>query len=298
MHYLTVGWILVTLFEIVSGLSVRRPEAFRDYEDAPIKVVEISEKVALIGCTKSKDVVRKFDWSYAKCFGIRFKLRNWGNLASAETMNDYQGKEMCFYEEMGWTDGKKVLVSQVKSDLSQLKSNLREEFMTKVDQCLGKSETTTRNKREINGEVRRTSPIQELNKKEKIKKKAKKGRGKHKKGKKKSAKRKPKSSRKRNNTKRRKKKTKKGGRNNNKASKKKEGQKSAAKRKKVKGKKKLAKVLAKISSNIDRNKVDSSMSKSAHENNGYLGDGLYMDLWCIDLSFKQALQKCIEDKIQ
>ena len=43
--------------------------------------------------------------------------------------------EVCFYTEMGWTDGSEVSLEQVKQDMAGLETSLKAAYDNKVEEC-------------------------------------------------------------------------------------------------------------------------------------------------------------------
>merc|ERR1712033_140424 len=118
------------------------PQAIQDYEDDMIREVEISEKTALDACLGS-GAGQKVEDAYDKCFGNDFDLEELAEdafAAGADANGDglpdsFQKAEVCFYKEMGWTDGKALKTDAIKASMQQVDASLKSEFENKVDGC-------------------------------------------------------------------------------------------------------------------------------------------------------------------
>merc|ERR1711942_211752 len=118
------------------------PQAIQDYEDDMIREVEISEKIALDACLGS-GAGQKVEDAYDKCFGNDFDLEELAEdafAAGADANGDglpdsFQKAEVCFYKEMGWTDGKALKTDAIKASMQQVDASLKSEFENKVDGC-------------------------------------------------------------------------------------------------------------------------------------------------------------------
>jgi len=284
------------------------PLAFQEYANDLVREVEISERLALDVCLGSSKAGEKVDQAYADCFGKTYTLENFASDSDGEdTDNDgisdvFQKKEVCFYEKMGWIANDQVDIEAVKKDMEGLESGLKEVYEGKVSECAAYSGDDSRNrmKRDISAQgfvsliraIRDADPAKGDNKNagknKKGKKSAKKGKGKKKsakkgKGKKKSGKKgKGKSAKKGKG----KKKSGKKGKGKKKSAKKGKGKKKSGK--KGKGKKKSGKK--------GKGKKKSGKKEKKTAKSGGVSKTLYEQLWCVDLSFEQTLQKCVEDK--
>merc|ERR1712083_951164 len=95
--------------------------------------------------------------AYDKCFGSDFDLEELaedafetGADANGDGLPDsFQKAEVCFYKEMGWTDGKALKTDAIKASMNQVDASLKAEFESKVDGCA--SWSAVRRKRDTSG---------------------------------------------------------------------------------------------------------------------------------------------------
>merc|ERR1712083_1006178 len=124
--------------------------------DDMIREVEISEKIALDACLGS-GAGQAVEAAYDKCFGSDFDLEELaedafetGADANGDGLPDsFQKAEVCFYKEMGWTDGKALKTDAIKASMNQVDASLKAEFESKVDGCA--SWSAVRRKRDTSG---------------------------------------------------------------------------------------------------------------------------------------------------
>merc|ERR1712211_144086 len=289
----------------------------------------MSQEVVLKAClANGDDTVKKIQKAYDKCFGKDYSFDDLADTVGRDSDNDdlpdeYEANEGCFYKTMDWVKGDQVQPSVVEADMAGLPGF--DSFKDDINSCSAWSGNFGgRKKRDLGSEdeeveevpsvmesgngplqwvrslvrnVRSAEPDKE--KKGKGKGKGKKGRGRKAdkgKGKKKGKKNgnKNNSARKGGNKgkgkERNKKKGGKGnkGRNNQKKgrSDKKNGKKGGKKNEKKGDKTK------KTNNNSSKKKGRSGKDSKL------LPEFLYNQLWCFDLAMEQALERCVEDKLQ
>merc|ERR1712121_219034 len=216
------------------------PQAIQDYEDDMIREVEISEKIALDACLGS-GAGQMVEDAYDKCFGNDFDLEELaedafatGADANGDGLPDsFQKAEVCFYKEMGWTDGSALKTDAIKLSMQQVDASLKSEFENKVDGCA--SWSAVRRKRDTSSaeEGGLIRMIRDAAEKKKNNKPGKGGKKRNNKGRKKKNKNKNAQKKRKNAGKRNKKKGK-----NNQAKKKRKGNRNGKKKKPAKGNKK------------------------------------------------------------
>merc|ERR1712210_130311 len=288
---------------------------FENCFDDELRFVDVSQEVVLRACLPNgDDTVKKIQKAYDKCFGEDYSFDDLADTVGRDSDNDdlpdeYEGNEACFYKTMDWVKGRQVQPSVIEADMAGLQDF--DSFKENINSCSAWSGNFGCPKRRAVGDasedteevpsimesgsaalqwvrslVRRARSAEPGNgdgngkrgngakkngkgKKGKKGKQGKKGKGK---GRKKDVKDK--------------KNGKKGKGKNGKGNARKGGKKGGKKSKKN-GKKDK-----KNGEKGKKNKKDRSGKSS-----DLLPDFVYNQLWCFDLAMEQALEKCVEDKL-
>jgi len=141
----------VSLFHFLSLFSyilTGAPNVFEDYFNDDVKDVTISENIALKTCLDYPDkLIRKINQAKMHCFGGDSEF-NWNDFADYNEGPDpdsngmstkMERAEMCFYEELGWTDGNKVFRSVIFEDFDSIPGSwaagIKNVFRTDVEEC-------------------------------------------------------------------------------------------------------------------------------------------------------------------
>jgi len=305
------------------------PDVFENYFDDELRVVDVPQEVVLKAClANGDDTVKKIQKAYDKCFGKDYSFDDLADTVGRDSDNDdlpdeYEANEGCFYKTMDWVKGNKVQPSVIEADMAGLPGF--DSFKDDINSCSAWSGNFGgRKKRDLGSEdeeleevpsvmesgngplqwvrslvrnVRSAEPGKE--EKKNGKKKGKKGKGRKAekgKGKKKGKKNgnKKKGARKGGNKGKGKGgNKKKGGKGNKAGNNQKKGRSGKKNGKKGSGKK-GDKTKKKDSDKKDSNKKKGRSGKDLK----LLPEFLYNQLWCFDLAMEQALERCVEDKLQ
>jgi len=320
----------------VVGRSGAGPSAFDDYADDDLREVEISEDLVMRACVGSSAAADKMNAASTKCFGADFDLEDFAEDSSADSDDDglsdqFEKKEMCFYEAAGWSDGSKLIVDNVKALLDGIDASIKSDFDKKVDECNKMTlDSLNRKKRGVEEsgsgslirKTREADAAAAKGGKSKGKKGKKGGKGAARKGRKgkkggKGAAKKGRKGKKGGKGRGKKgRKGKKGGkgrgkkgrkglkggkggkRSGKKGGKGKGGKRSGKKGGKGKGGKRSGKKGGKGKGGKRSGKKGGKGKKNGGKKSAAVDETLYMKLWCIDLSLEQSLQTCVENKIK
>merc|ERR1712115_106716 len=306
---LTMRLPYLTSLLLVATVIIADPDVFGDYFDDGMKLVDISQDTALRSCLSDGKTADKTKAAYDECYGQGY---DFDDLAKAGGDDDglpdeLEEKEACFYKKMGWVSEDNVMdEAAIAADMEGLEDQIKDGFGSDVGTCVAWSGNFgERRKREAGMEVqgetqdrevvpglmdtgRRAmgwvkklvrkvrSPGTKSSKKEKDCKRNKQGKCKNNRGKKKKTTR-----GKKNKTTRGKKKTTRGKKNKTTRGK---------KNKTARGKKKGTRRGGKGGQERE--------SRKQKKNDKSLPEAVYNKLWCIVLAIEQALEKCVEAKIQ
>jgi len=315
------------------GCILGEPDVFENYFDDELRFVDVPQEVVLKAClANGDDTVKKIQKAYDKCFGKDYSFDDLADTVGRDSDNDdlpdeYEANEGCFYKTMDWVKGNQVQPSVIEADMAGLPGF--DSFKDDINSCSAWSGNFGgRKKRDLGSEdeeleevpsvmesgngplqwvrslvrnVRSAEPGQgdKKGKKGKGKGKGKKGKGrKAKKGKgdkkgKKNGNTKN-GARKRGNTGKGKEgNKKKGGKGNKGRNNQKKG------RSDKKNGKKGGKKNEKKGDKTKKNDNNSSKKKGrSGKDSKLLPEFLYNQLWCFDLAMEQALERCVEDKLQ
>jgi len=134
----------LSLFSSILGAI---PDVFGDYFNEDVQDVAIPENIALKAClnsTGSSKLIEKINAAKRECFGGDSEF-DWNDFADLNAGPDpdnngmstkMENAEMCFYENLGWTDGDKVLRAQVFEDFSSIPDGgIKTQFREDVKEC-------------------------------------------------------------------------------------------------------------------------------------------------------------------
>jgi len=290
------------------------PDVFENYFDDELRFVDVSQEVVLRACLPNgDDTVKKIQKAYDKCFGEDYSFDDLADTVGRDSDNDdlpdeYEGNEACFYKTMDWVKGRQVQPSVIEADMAGLPGF--DSFKENINSCSAWSGNFGGRKRRAVGDasedteevpsimesgsgalqwvrslVRRARSA-EPKKGDKGKKVSNKDKGKGK-GK----------GRKNRNGKARKgdKRTGKGNRGKGKENKKK-GKGRNKNGKKGRSNKKSDKKKKKKDKKGDKKKNEKNEGRNG-KSSDLLPDFVYNQLWCFDLAMEQALERCVEDKL-
>jgi len=115
---------------LFSSILSSAPNVFEDYFNEDVKDVAISENIALKACLESpNDLIDKISYAKRECFNgdSEFDWNDFADLNGKGNDPDNNGMsskmedaEMCFYKELGWTDGDKVLRAEIFADFASI----------------------------------------------------------------------------------------------------------------------------------------------------------------------------------
>jgi len=309
------------------------PDVFENYFDDELRFVDVPQEVVLKAClANGDDTVKKIQKAYDKCFGKDYSFDDLADTVGRDSDNDdlpdeYEANEGCFYKTMDWVKGNQVQPSVIEADMAGLPGF--DSFKDDINSCSAWSGNFGgRKKRDLGSEdeeleevpsvmesgngplqwvrslvrnVRSAEPGKEDRKKGKKGKgnKGKKGKGRKTemgKGKKKG-----------NNNANKKKRAGKGGKkgkgkggNKKKGNNGKRTRKDNKKGKNGKNNKKQGNRKNKGKGNEKKKNDKNSSEKKGRsgKDSKLLPEFLYNQLWCFDLAMEQALERCVEDKLQ
>jgi len=315
------------------GCILGEPDVFENYFDDELRFVDVPQEVVLKAClANGDDTVKKIQKAYDKCFGKDYSFDDLADTVGRDSDNDdlpdeYEANEGCFYKTMDWVKGNQVQPSVIEADMAGLPGF--DSFKDDINSCSAWSGNFGgRKKRDLGSEdeeleevpsvmesgngplqwvrslvrnVRSAEPGKEDRKKGKKGKgnKGKKGKGRKTemgKGKKKG-----------NNNANKKKRAGKGGKkgkgkggNKKKGNNGKRTRKDNKKGKNGKNNKKQGNRKNKGKGNEKKKNDKNSSEKKGRsgKDSKLLPEFLYNQLWCFDLAMEQALERCVEDKLQ
>merc|ERR1711973_238571 len=302
------------------GCILGEPDVFENYFDDELRFVDVPQEVVLKAClANGDDTVKKIQKAYDKCFGKDYSFDDLADTVGRDSDNDelpdeYEANEGCFYKTMDWVKGNEVQPSVVEADMAGLPDF--DSFKDDINSCSAWSGNFGgRKKRDLGSEdeelegvpsvmesgngplqwvrslvrnVRSAEPGQGDKKGKKGK-----GKGKGKKGKGRKAKKGKGDKKGKKNGARKEGNKKKGGKGNKGRNNQKKGR-SDKKNGKKGGKKNENK-----GDKTKKNDDNSSKKKGrSGKDSKLLPEFLYNQLWCFDLAMEQALERCVEDKLQ
>jgi len=315
------------------GCILGEPDVFENYFDDELRFVDVPQEVVLKAClANGDDTVKKIQKAYDKCFGKDYSFDDLADTVGRDSDNDdlpdeYEANEGCFYKTMDWVKGNQVQPSVIEADMAGLPGF--DSFKDDINSCSAWSGNFGgRKKRDLGSEdeeleevpsvmesgngplqwvrslvrnVRSAEPGKEDRKKGKKGKgnKGKKGKGRKTemgKGKKKG-----------NNNANKKKRAGKGGKkgkgkggNKKKGNNGKRTRKGNKEGKNGKNNKKQGNRKNKGKDNKQKKNDKNSSEKKGRsgKDSKLLPEFLYNQLWCFDLAMEQALERCVEDKLQ
>jgi len=328
LHWAANRVVMRSLQLVLLGLGciLGEPDVFENYFDDELRFVDVPQEVVLKAClANGDDTVKKIQKAYDKCFGKDYSFDDLADTVGRDSDNDdlpdeYEANEGCFYKTMDWVKGNQVQPSVIEADMAGLPGF--DSFKDDINSCSAWSGNFGgRKKRDLGSEdeeleevpsvmesgngplqwvrslvrnVRSAEPGKD-NKKGKGKKGKGKDKGKKGKGRKaekgKGNKKGKKNGNKKNGAR------KGGNRGKGKGGNKKKGGKGNRARnnqKKGKSGKKNGKKGDKKNKDSDSNKKKGRSGKDLK----LLPEFLYNQLWCFDLAMEQALERCVEDKLQ
>jgi len=317
------------------GCILGEPDVFENYFDDELRFVDVPQEVVLKAClANGDDTVKKIQKAYDKCFGKDYSFDDLADTVGRDSDNDdlpdeYEANEGCFYKTMDWVKGNQVQPSVIEADMAGLPGF--DSFKDDINSCSAWSGNFGgRKKRDLGSEdeeleevpsvmesgngplqwvrslvrnVRSAEPEKEKKKngkKGKGKDKGKKGKG-RKAEKKKGNKKGKKKGNKKNGARKGGKKGKGKGGNQKKGGK---GNKERSNRKKGRNGKKNGDGSKKKGEKEEQNGKNSNGKDSSKKkgrsgkDSKLLPEFLYNQLWCFDLAMEQALERCVEDKLQ
>merc|ERR1711953_1064112 len=138
-------WVCLRVFSSVLLCFFPRteqgtPDVFDDYFDEEVKVVDISQKVAIEACLSSSgSLLDKIDRATRKCLGDddTFDWDDFDDINKGSDNDDngltiqMENAEACFYQALGWlnSEGDKVIKDVITEDLDNLKdANIKQTF--------------------------------------------------------------------------------------------------------------------------------------------------------------------------
>merc|ERR1711973_440690 len=301
------------------GCTLGEPDVFENYFDDELRFVDVPQEVVLKAClANGDDTVKKIQKAYDKCFGKDYSFDDLADTVGRDSDNDelpdeYEANEGCFYKTMDWVKGNQVQPSVVEADMAGLPDF--DSFKDDINSCSAWSGNFGgRKKRDLGSEDEEleevpsvmesgNGPLQWVRSLVRNVRSAEpgKGKGKGKKGKGRKAKKgkgdkkgKKNGTRKGGNTGKGKEgNKKKGGKGNKGRNNQKKG------RSDKKNGKKGGKKNDKKGDKTKKNDNNSSKKKGrSGKDSKLLPEFLYNQLWCFDLAMEQALERCVEDKLQ
>merc|ERR1712180_248478 len=300
-----MGWaanrvVMRSLQLVLIGLGciLGEPDVFENYFDDELRFVDVQQEVVLKAClANGDDTVKKIQKAYDKCFGKDYSFDDLADTVGRDSDNDdlpdeYEANEGCFYKTMDWVKGNKVQPSVIEADMAGLPGF--DSFKDDINSCSAWSGNFGgRKKRDLGSEDEELeevpsvmesgngplqwgrSLVRNVRSAEPGKEEKKNGKKKGKKGKRKGGNKK------------------KGGKGNKAGNNQKKGRSGKKNGKKGSGKK-GDKTKKKDSDKKDSNKKKGRSGKDLK----LLPEFLYNQLWCFDLAMEQALERCVEDKLQ
>merc|ERR1712110_1201575 len=131
---------------LFSSILSSAPNVFEDYFNEDVKDVAISENIALKACLESpNDLIDKISYAKRECFNgdSEFDWNDFADLNGKGNDPDNNGMsskmedaEMCFYKELGWTDGDKVVRAEIFADFASIPAGgIKTIFRNDVTEC-------------------------------------------------------------------------------------------------------------------------------------------------------------------
>merc|ERR1712110_1192796 len=296
------------------GCVLGDPPVFDNYFDDELRFVDVSQEVVLKACLPNgEDTVKKIQKAYDKCFGEDYSFDDLADTVGRDSDNDdlpdeYEGNEACFYKTMDWVKGKEVQPSVIEDDMAGLPDI--DSFKDNINSCSAWSGNFGSRKKRAVGEASEdteevpsimdsgSGALQWVRSLVRRARSAEPGKGDGKKNggnnpRKSTKKGKGKGKGRKNGV------NKKGGRKGN-------GRKNSGKKENVRkasrknGKKNNNKGKHDRNNKEDKKNGGKNGKKNKEGRSGksdLLPDFVYNQLWCFDLAMEQALEKCVEDKL-
>merc|ERR1712110_1175742 len=131
---------------LFSSILSSAPNVFEYYFNEDVKDVAISENIALKACLESpNDLIDKISYAKRECFNgdSEFDWNDFADLNGKGNDPDNNGMsskmedaEMCFYKELGWTDGDKVVRAEILADFASIPAGgIKTIFRDDVMEC-------------------------------------------------------------------------------------------------------------------------------------------------------------------
>merc|ERR1712013_346403 len=308
LHWAANRDIMRSLQLVLLGLGciLGEPDVFENYFDDELRFVDVPQEVVLKArLANGDDTVKKIQKAYDKCFGKDYSFDDLADTVGRDSGNDdlpdeYEANEGCFYKTMDWVKGNQVQPSVIEADMAGLPGF--DSFKDDINSCSAWSGNFGgRKKRDLGSEDEEleevpsvmesgNGPLQWVRSLVRNVRSAEAGQG-DKKGKK--------NGNKKNGARKGGKKGKGKGGNTKKGNGKKT-RKDDKEGKNGKNNKKQGNRKNKGKGN-EKKKNDKKSSKEkgrSGKDSKLLPDFLYNQLWCFDLAMEQALERCVEDKLQ
>merc|ERR1712032_1442339 len=275
------------------------PDVFENYFDDELRFVDVSQEVVLKAClANGDDTVKKIQKAYDKCFGQDYSFDDLADTVGRDSDNDdlpdeYEGNEACFYKTMGWVQGKNVEPSVIEADMAGIPDF--DGFKDNINKCSAWSGNFGGRKKRAVGEAPEENEevpslmesgngalqwVKSLVRRARNAEPAK-GDGKND-GRNKNKDKKKKNDKKKNRKGKQDKQDKKG--KEDKEDKKNRNNKNKKEKNGGKNKK-------------DGDKRNKNKEGRSGKSSDLLPEFVYNQLWCFDLAMEQALEKCVEDKL-
>merc|ERR1712183_477239 len=135
------------LFKFLVGLGTLTsiaadPNVFEEYFDDGMKLVDVSQGIALRSCLSNGNTADQTKTIYDKCYGEDFNFDDLAQSGSSDSdgdglPDDFEGKETCFYKGMGWvSDDNELDEKKIKADMIGLDTDVKKLFDENVDTCM------------------------------------------------------------------------------------------------------------------------------------------------------------------
>merc|ERR1711915_1025017 len=130
---------------LVGKLLADVPPVFDDYFDEDVKIVDLSQEVAIKAClSPSTPLLTKISSATKQCLGKDDKF-DWADFSRINQGQDLdkngltvqlENAEACFYGEMGWLVNNKVVKKDVIiADFKNLDGSIKTDFVEDINQC-------------------------------------------------------------------------------------------------------------------------------------------------------------------
>merc|ERR1712106_990937 len=126
------------------SLATSLPPVFDDYFDEDVKIVDVSQDVAIKACLDpSATLLNKISRATKECLGDDDKF-DWADFSQLNEGTDtdnnglsvaLENAEACFYGQMGWLLNKVVKKDAIISDFGNLGANVKPAFVADINQC-------------------------------------------------------------------------------------------------------------------------------------------------------------------